>query len=402
MYNSAVGITAATIFLTASTFYYFSLTPYGFELLIGAVMLLALSVYRIFVQRKQEGVYFGIVSAVYFGIRPQETFLIGPLAMLGFAFLNKKQKLIAAVAFTIITFLWLIPLIQTSGGLNSYIDFNLTALRTDVFNYTFKHNLELVIKGFLLTFGLSCFFLLYYLFAYFRKKNLPKNRILIFYALWIIPGILFNLFVRAEHAGYQISYLGGFIILVSYAIWKTTKKSKLLYWIAVLAIAVFNLYWFFYDRDPNYIKPYRPSSFHYSDIRKNDLKVGSKVEYVQKNFNSDKTLLITTDAMWRPYSYYLKSYRLIGISALSNIDTPYAYSIFEGYNWDIKGFISEKFEMKIPENIEKIVFMEDEAYKWIKSYPYKKIDLPGNSKITVISVPANSKLIYDYHSIRIK
>src|SRR3990172_7970607 len=71
MYNSAVGITAATIFLTASTFYYFSLTPYGFELLIGAVMLLALSVYRIFVQKKQEGVYFGIVSAVYFGIRPQ-------------------------------------------------------------------------------------------------------------------------------------------------------------------------------------------------------------------------------------------------------------------------------------------------------------------------------------------
>lgn len=402
VYNIKVGIAAAAIFLTASTFYYFSLTPYGFELLIGGIILLAYSVYRIFVQKKQEGVYFGIVSAICFGIRPQEMLVIGPLAILGFIFLNKKQKLISAAVFCFITLLWLIPLIQTNGGLNSFINFYLTALRADVFKYTFQHNLELVIKGFLLTFGVSSFFLFYYLFAYLRKKTLPKNKILFFYALWILPGILFNLFVRAEHAGYQISYLGGFIILISYAIWKLTKKGNVLYLAIVLIIAVFNLFWFFYNRDPNFVKSYRPTSFHYSDIRKNDLKTGSKIRFVKENFSPNNTLLISTEAMWRPYSYYLKSYKLIALNALDNTEAPYIYNRYEAINWNMQHEINKDFTIEIPRNVSVIVFLDDNSFDWIQNNNFIKYNLPANSSITSIKTKKGQEIYFGYHTIELR
>ena len=87
---------------------------------------------------------------------------------------------------------------------------------------------------------------------------------------------------------------------------------------------------------------------------------------------------------------------------MNNTDTPYAYQNYEGYDWNIKGYINKKFDLRIPSNVEKIVFMDDEVYKWIEEYPYEKINLPGSSTLTVINAPANSKLIYNYHSIRIK
>lgn len=405
LYSRTVGIVAASIFLTGSPFYFFSLTPYAYGLIPIMTIILGFVVYNIFLKNKQYGLLLGIVTGIYFGLRPQEMLQVGILPVFGFLYLNRVQKIKAISVFIFITLCWIFPLIHDSGGINKYLSLNLLAAEKGVFLYsTLIHNLGLMTKGFLLSFGLSSLFLLYYPIQIIKNKKIANKDIktIFFYLVWIVPSILFNVFLRTDHAGYQMSYIAVFLILISYAVWKTTHKSKILTFLAIFSIVVFNLYWFFYNRDPNYTKPFRPTSFHYSDIRKNDIKVGSKVNYVGKNFNSSKTLLITTDALWRQYSYYLKSYKIIGISALNNTDLPYAYQNYEGYNWDIKGTINKEFYLKIPNNFKQVVFMDDDVDKWIKGYPYRKIDLPGNSTITVINVKPNSKLIYNYHVIQVK
>lgn len=405
LYSRTVGIVAASIFLTGSPFYFFSLTPYAYGLIPVMTIILGFVVYKIFLKNKQYGLFLGIVTGIYFGLRPQEMLQVGLLPVLGFLYLNRRQKINFLATFISITLLWFLPLVHASGGINNYLSLNLSAAKNGILLYsTLIHNLGLMTKGFLLSFGISSFFLLYYPIQIIKNKKIANKDIktTLFYLIWIVPSILFNVFLRTDHAGYQMSYIAGFLILISYAVWKTTRKSKILTFLTIFSIVVFNLFWFFYNRDPDYTKPFRPTSFHYSDIRKNDLKVGSKVNYVGKNFNSSKTLLIATDALWRQYSYYLKSYKIIGISALNNIDLPYAYQNYEGYNWNIKGSINKKFDLKIPSHVDKVVFMDDEAYGWIKGYPYKKIDLPGNSTLTVINVHVNSKLIYNYHEIRVK
>lgn len=399
IYNRNVGVMAYTIFLTGSPFYYFSLTPYGYLLTMSFVVLLAMIVYEIFVLKKQNAVLYGLTLGICFGIRPQEILLIGPLALLGFVFLNKKNKIYSALIFSAVTILWLAPLIKDSGGINNYIALNLPS-SIEGFTHPFSHNLPLAIKGFLLSFGVSVIFLAYLPYQILLKKIKINKKVTFFYLTWIIPGIIYNLFVRGEHAGYQISYLSAILILISYCIWKITKKRAVLFYICIFLVAIFNLYWFFYNRDPNYTKPFRPTSFHYTDIRKNDLIIGNKVNYVLRNFDSQNTLLVSTEAAWRPYSYYLKNYQIVVLFALDNKEAPYIYGKIVGQNWNLKRSIAKDFSLKIPNNISHVILMDTPMNNWIEGKNVKVINLSGNARITIVPVKKNSTMIYNYQFIK--
>lgn len=400
-FNKYVGIIAALIYLTGSTFYYFGLTAYGYGLLPPLTLLLGYVVYQIFIKQKQLGLLLGIIFGIFFGIRPQESIQIGPLFLLGFSFLTTKQKLVALFVVVCITLAWFIPIVGMSGGFQEFITINIAAAKAAFPDYSVARTSELMLKGFLLSFGLASAFLLYYVVHLFRRKNIDK-RIVFFYAIWIIPGIYYNLFVRTEHAGYQMSYLTAFLLLISYAIWKSTHTSKLLFSLSLIIVTFFNLFWFVYDRDPQFVKPYRPTSFHYSDIRKNDLKVGSKVVYVQENFNPESTLLITSDTLWRPYMYHLRDFKLIAFGGLITDDTPFAYNQFDAQNWKMKETNNAKQTIVVPANIKYIVFLDDEAKEWVKNNESKITKLPGNSSLTVIENSSESILRFKKFSVTLE
>lgn len=403
MYNRFVGIAATIIYLTGSTFYYFGLTPYGYGLMPGVEVLLGYCVYQIFIKHKYNGYLFGIIIGILFGIRPQELLQIFPLVFSGLYFLPKKEKFKALGLCIIITLLWLIPLIYSTGSIQAYIMLNYNGLLSAAVGNSIFTHVEVMIKGFLLSFGLSTGFLLYYVWYYFKNKKINKiaKKYIIFYSIWILPGFLYNLLLRSDQAGYQMSYLSAFLLLIPFALWASTMKKKLLYIFAIIIVAVFNLYWFFYNRDPNYTKPYRFTSFHYSDIRKNDLIMSSKINFVQNKFAPKTTYIIATDALWRPYSYYLKTYHITCLFALNNIAKPYIYNQIDGINWDINWHQNYLLVVTIPSNITTVVLMDNSASNWVKKYPIKTYHLPGNSIITSFSVKPNEKLIYGYHTVEI-
>ena len=402
MYHRFVGLAASILFLTGSTFYYFGLTPYAYGLLPGTTALLAYSVYRIFIKHKPEGILFGIIAGICFGIRPQETIQIGPLILLGFVLLPTKEKMNSVFVFCCITLLWFIPISYTVG-VEKYFLLSYNFAKTAIYHNSLSQHLELMAKGFLLSLGISSGFLFYFIWRLFQEKKLLKKetKILIFYSVWLVPGLFYNLFLRTEHAGYQMSYLTGILLLIAYALWKTTGKNKLLYGLALTVVAVFNLYWFFYNRDPQFIKPYRPTSFHYSDIRKNDLKVGSKVRFVQQKFDPKNTLIITVDVLWRPYMYHLKQYQLTDLTGLDANTPGYLYTRRDAKNWIMHEYEDKDRLVLIPSGITTIVITDDEAAPWIKNYPFKTYHLPGNSTVTAISVLPHTKMVYRYHALTI-
>lgn len=403
IFNTLTGFIASSIFLTGSTFYYFSLTAYPYILTPITSALLAYVSYLIFIKKKRVGLYFGLIVGISFGIRPQETILTWGLMMIGFIYLSTKEKIKSLVVFFVITLFWLIPIILSTGGITEYFFISVKFLRSAVINNTFQQHVELMLKGFLLSFGLSSVFLLYFAFKAIKTKNVIKKnkKIIIFFCFWIIPGLLYNLILRTEHAGYQMTYLAGFLLIISYAIWNESYKHKYIVVSIIFLISIFNLYWFFYDRDPQFVKPYRPTSFHYSDIRKNDLKTGGKIKYIESNFDPNSTLIIATDVLWRPYMYYLKDYRLVDLSGL-DIKTPsFKYTRRDSLNWTISQYVDKDMTVAIPKNIKKIVFTDDASFSWIKNYPYNIYSLPGRSRLTSISVDPLDKIIYDYHSLSI-
>lgn len=399
MYGRVVGLVSSAIFLTGSTFYYFGLTPYAYLTIPTTTTLLAFVTYFIFIKKYKLGILFGLIFGICFGIRPQETFQIFGLLLLAFFYLPKNEKVKSIIIFSIVTLLWLIPVLYSNGTAN-YFNTSLEFLKGAITHSTFFQRIELMVKGFLLSFGLSSFALLYYVRKLYKGKFkiiVKNSKIIMFYSAWILPSLSYNLILRSEHAGYQMSYLAGFLMLISYAIWKITAKSKIVFTIVVLSIAVFNLYWFFYDRDPQFVKPYRPTSFHYSDIRKNDLKTGNKINFIKSNFDPDKTLIITNSVLWRPYMYHLEKYQVTSLDGLVDNVPRFIYIERDGKNWDMQVFKNNNLSLTIPKNVSNVVLPDDQNYQWINNYPYKVFELPGNSRVALMSVSPGDKIVYKFH-----
>ncbi len=403
-YHRIVGLTASIIFLTGSTFYYFGLTPYAYLTIPATTTLLAFITYLIYVKKGNNlGIIFGIVFGISFGIRPQETFQIFGLLILGFLFLTAKEKIKAVITFTIITLIWVIPLLYYTGVLN-FVNISISFLLASLTHSTVFQRLELIVKGFLLSFGLSSLALLYYFWKIYKDSFKISNRYyktIIFYSAWILPSFAYNLLLRSEHAGYQMSYLAALLMLVSYAVWKVIQNNKQLFILIVFCIAVFNLYWFFYNRDPRYVLPYRPTSFHYSDIRKNDLKTGSKVNFILSKFNPKNTIIITNSVLWRPYGYYLKKYEVVSLDGLADNTPGILHLERDQKDWNMRQFENKNLTLIIPKNVTDIVFPDDENYQYIINYPYKVFNLPGNSKVTLLKVNSGDVISYKFHYLTV-
>jgi hypothetical protein len=403
LFHRNVGIAAAAIFLTGSTFYYLGLTEYGYILIVPTTVLLAYEVYRIFILHKKEGIFLGLIFGICIGIRPQEILQIVTLFALGFIFLPGKEKIKTIISFSLVTLLWLVPIIN-AVGIKQFLDMFNQSSALIAYRGTLTANSFNVIKGFLLSFGISGIFLVYFLRFIKKRPHLVKNtkKQVVFFSAWIIPGLLINIILFSDHPGYQISYLTGILILLSYAIWKKTEKNNFLFIFIIIIISLFNLFWFFYNRDPNLSKPYRFLSFHYSEIVKNDIKLGGKIKFIHENFDPKTTLIVTNSLYWRPYMYYLKDYRVSDIEAIDTNIPMYMYVKRDAINWNRKEYVSKDLFLQIPQNIKNIVFTEDNAKNYIKNYSINVRSLPGNSTITSISVPKNSEMFYKYHFVEIR
>ncbi len=297
--------------------------------------------------------------------------LIGVIFLLGFFYLATKEKIKASIIFVIVTLSWFIPVVH-AVGFKDYFILSSISPKSALFSHTIAEHAEMMIKGFLLSFGIAGGFLFYYLTKRKQIKNLfiKHKRIIIFYSAWIVPGFLFNLLMRSDTPGYQMSYLTALLLLISYAIWQSTRKNKLLYIIVLTCIAIFNLYWFFYDRDPTFTKPHRMVSFHYSKLRKNDIKFGNKVTYIQKHFNPKTTIVITSTDYWRMYMYYLKNYYIFSPSGLTIKEKLFQFKEYHAFDWNMKETQNKLLSIVIPDHITTIVFTDDDAHNWVEKYHF--------------------------------
>ncbi len=410
IFNQSVGIINALLFLSGPTFYFFGLTAYAYGITPVISTALALVVFLIAREKKKLGFLLGLLFSLAIGFRIQDIFFLTPLFFYGLYCLPKNQKIVASISFILITFVWLFPLLNVVGGLQEYIRLCSTFAQNDSLPspgimYPIINRMTIV-KGFFLSFSIGLLFLLFYPYTFLHQpkgKIIKKNaKMFLFFALWIIPSLLFNLFIRSDHAGHQMTYLSGTALLIAYAIYKVTYKSKLFFIASVFLIVSSNLFTFFRDRDPNFTMPYVATSFHYSEIRKNDIKLGSKIQYVKTHFSPQSTLIITSSYLWRPIMYYLKDYQVDDIEALVTTDPQYRDIRRDAHDWNRKEYTEKKYLFNVPENITTIVLFEDESKKWIQRDKAKDVILPGNSTITIMETKPGKQYSYSYAKLREK
>ena len=396
MFNRVVGVSSASIFLSGSTFYYFGLTPYPHLILPITTALVGLLCYLNTFKKRKLGFLFGVIFAVTLGIRPQEFLFLSPLILFGFIHLSRKEKLRMLCGFFITFLVWFIPFLVVVGGLEKYSNLLFDGAKSGtkaVFVPKLRWEfIELIIKGLLLSLGVGALFLIFYAKKAWdilkKDKNvlLLVNKKIVFFLIWIIPSFLFNVFIVTVHAGYQMNYLSALILLTSYGMWQVLKHNKYLLVSAIAITVMINLSLFFYNRDPEYTKPYRPTSFHYTDIRANDKRFKAKINFVINNYSSRDTIILTTPTLWRPYMYYLKEYRLYEIDALATTDKDFIHTRRDGFQWMKKEYQDSKHLFTIPKSIHYAILLDDENIFDIRNVKAKRYDLDGGSLIYVIPV----------------
>jgi hypothetical protein len=399
--NRTVGIIASILYLSGPTLYYFGLTAYAYGLVPVIATALAISTYLIAVKKIKKGFIIGVIYSLALGIRPQEFFAFTPLFLLGLYYLPGIGRVQALASFVLVTLCWLLPFMMVVGGIEKYIQISKAffaegALSPFSFTNVVEHA-QRIAKGYFLTFTAAGAFVMYYPLSWVQKKTTFKkilaNRRLLVFLFCFIPSFLSNLFIRSDHAGYQMIYLASLIVPISYAIWIVCRKNKQVVTGVVMLLVLANLWWFFQDRDPNMTRPYVPTSFHYSEIRKNDIRLRAKVSYIRDHFSSNNTVLITESQAWRPIMYYLPTYLTYNLEGLFTANEQFKDVVNISKNWNFRKIENNTHVFVVPEDIERIVFTDSGMSDTIRM-PKKIITVSGNADMTVISVLAGEKYIY--------
>lgn len=407
LYNRTVGIISSCIFLSGSSFYFFGITAYPYIIPAVTTASLALLVYYAMFKRKNVGLQLGILFSVSLGFRPQELFFIAPLFLFGLFFLDNKEKAKAVGGFVFTFLVWFVPFMSVVGGIDNYFRLSASfaqqgALPTFSFEYI-KSSYFKIIQGLYFSFGIGVVFLIYFLvklYGTLKKKKFGKivaDKYFLLFSFWILPSFLFNLFVRSEHAGYQMDYLVAFTILISFSIWKITKNNKFFLFVIVAVVMGYNLFTFFWNRDPDNRQPYRESSFHQSEVRKNDVRLSDQIQYIKNNFSPSSTLIITSPFPWRRIMYYLPSYLVYDVESLFTEDKQYKYVIRESQNWNFREYTNNNLIIAIPKNIITVVFTDGELNDWLRNPSKKTVSLRYNANIISISVKPGQEYLTGYH-----
>lgn len=411
LFNRTVGIIASLIFLSAPTTYFFGITanPYGVLPITAAV--LACVVYLILFKKRNYGFFLGIVFSFAIGFRPQDAIFLLPLFVIGFLSLKTREKYIALFSFILSFLFWFLPTAYAVGGINNYTHYVTTFMRNgtapDISLSRISYIWFILLRGLYLTIGIAGIFLLFYFKSFYdfvRHSNhiyrSQKIKNFTFYALWIGPALFFNTFVRSDHAAHQMTYLSGLIFLVSFAIWKTTKKNTIILSFVVVVVALFNLLTFFRDRDPGNKKRYIDQSYHHSEIRKNDIRMKAKINFIERNYLPKDTIIFTTPTLWRPYMYYFKDYKIFEIDALGTKDKKFVDIRRDGQYWNKKEYKESVHSIVVPMNTKNIIVLDDdEPFKIVhtKSMEYR---LEGGSLVYVIPVKGGEVFSYDLHFLK--
>lgn len=402
-----VGIISSLLFLSAPSIYFFGLTVYPYIVVISLNTLFAWMAYDVVIQRKKRSTILGFVYALLISVRPQELITTLPLFLYSIYVLQSKERLKAIFVFLLASVCWVIPFLSVVGGLQNYIGISSKAASSAIpfpsLNQFITKKFELL-SGLYLTIGsgllISVFFAFRLLAAGItKKKRKIQKRLALFIILWVLPVLLFNMFIRTEHVGYQAGYLIPLILFTALGIQSIFRNREMI--VAVtLAVVLINLLIFFQDRDPKFLRPYRQSSFHYSDLRRNDYELSHKVLYIKEHYDPRKTLIISGPFFWRHARYYLPSYQIYEIDALSSDSSETAKTLRKAKNFKFTVYKTSNNFFSPPKGINAIILFDNEADKWVKSEKQVKI-FKGISKLTIVKVNEGVVVQYGFNYLNI-
>lgn len=423
------GIISAVLFLTSPLFWYKGITIFGYLNSGFFILLTALLGYKvIFGEKNAVILWFSVCFAILIGIRPQEFAVMLPLYVFVLFHMKPARALFSIVIFAFVCLLWFVPLILMSGGITSYLSVLRTGSTYVVEDSMLGGNLISKINNHLVRMGqyfewayfLGIVPLVYYIGRFFYLPDFVKNKKAQFFAIWILPTVIYNIFMQFGEIGHGMSWGLGLLLILGEAVvafcedilkMLSAWSEKMLqipyakgaiYALVLCPIGLVNLFMFFYDFDKERhdfysFKKYR--QFNHIDVVKNNRFLTSKVNFIKENFNPENSLVVSTAAFSRQVMFRLPEATVIQPYIIYRKDN-FGFYLFKGFK---RIYNAHKMDFVVPKGITKLILFDDIFIPFLQSKREVTYFTVGNFyKLLVLDVFEGQKLFFDYHSIRVE
>ena len=317
-FNPRVGWTAALLMLTSPLIWFNGEMALSHMIEFAWIVLIDYAAYRTGLGEKKALFGLAILMGLAGGIRPSTPFFLLPLALVAtFVGLRKRKfnlkDVAVAVAMGLAAIaLWMIPLIISSGGWDSYWGLiqgwlPLHTERKDADSVIkIIDNVFVLLKALLRTVGLGILPLLW--IVAIKKPTWLKscrqnwgNGVI---AMSVLPGFLFFLLVHLRRKGQTLTIMPGFILLAALAIVSFSESlwpKKRQRW-ALLTAVIVSLNGLFFLFGPDEVSTWR-------EIRNFDARFIEPIEFIQENFDPKTTAILSHPQYKRLVPIYLREYQ---------------------------------------------------------------------------------------------
>lgn len=415
------GVVSALLFLTSPLFWYKGVTIFGYLNSGFFILLTALLGYKVVVEKKKTLIFwFSISFAILIGVRPQELAVMLPLYIYVLFHMRPKEAVFSVVVFLFICFLWLVPLISMSGGIDTY----LSALNKDsgyvIYdsvmggNPVSKINNHLVRMGryFQWAYFLGIVPLVYYIGRFFYLPNIVNDKKVQFFAVWILPTVIYNVLIQFGEIGHGMSWglglfliLGESIVVLCNDILQLLQRPylKTVAYFSVLGPIIFvNFFMFFYDFDKGRVDFYsfeKYRQFNYKDVFNRNRYLTSKIGFIKEHFKSEDLLILTSGVFSYETMFRLPEAIVIQPNIIYKKGS-FHFSLFNSYK---KIFYENKFDFEIPRSVTKLIVFDDIFFTYVQTKKNSTYyDIGDSYKLLAYDVSRGEKIYFDYHSIRIE
>ena len=387
--NRQVGIVAALLGMFSPLLWYESEVALNYTADFFFVSVLGLLFVKQWQGNRSLWFWSAVLLAVTGGIRVHDIVFLGPLWLLALVRLNWKKRILSLVVFGIVVLAWFIPMAALSGGLRGYIDAFLAGSGQIASEASFlvfdQLGLNLFRLGIYLVYGLLASLIP---LAWGAWKFVSKLRdgihqpLFLPVLLWLLPSVLFFIFIHIRQAGHVILLLPVLFVLAGWAVVSWTKQfhaRQPIFWL-VGGLCLLNVVFFMAAPKAlfgsNRLPLQTPSR---ASLVQRDIFLKEHIQFITEHLDPGSTAVIAGGLNVRHPDYYLRNYQ----------QTDLSYRLTG--EW-----------VSLVENVNALVLFDDQIFPEFTSANLETQKLADGSTIRILRWNANQQLWVSLSGLEIR
>jgi 4-amino-4-deoxy-L-arabinose transferase-like glycosyltransferase len=326
MFNRRIGLIAAFLTIASPIQWFHSEVALSYTLEFALVTVVAGLCYRQLVGHSRCWLLTAIAIGLAGGVRQNDLVLLFPLWLVSVWTLTWKHRILSLIALATVCLAWMTPMVALSGGLNGYVLAFHNVSDTVFAESSFFDVQQILVNAtrlaIYLGYGIMFGGIVLALAAVAFMRDIltwPRDKHTWLFVLWIVPSLLFYVFIHLRQPGHVFTFLPGVILLVAVAIdalgtklFNAEQRAIALMTGVILAVDVV-----FFMLAPASLFGSETLPMQTMSRRKlaqRDQILGERLSYVRAHFDPAATVVYAANPDQRHMDFYLRDYQSPSIS----------------------------------------------------------------------------------------